>query len=313
MQSHYSVSYAIISLVFICGFIGFSVAAGVNIWMTDKFGFGATIVFAASCQIAAYSILSASPPFPLFLIAYVPNGLGMGLQDALVNSIITRLPGATHKMALAHAMYGFGALVAPLIATQFARSNVKMWNYHYLVSLGIALADVAGLISVFKFKREETLFQEQGYVPLVGPSNHDDVDDPSQVEPSHGTVAVPEAEPNSSQKLLTILKMPFVQCMAIFSWIYVGIEVTIGGWAVAYIVEVRGGGDDSGYVSSGFFGGLMVGRIVHLAVVRYLSEQKAVWVYTAIALGLQIVSLVVATFFERNVYRADELILFFSS
>jgi fucose permease len=41
----------------------------------------------------------------------------------------------------------------------------------------------------------------------------------------------------------------------------IGVEVTTGGWIVTYIIEKRGGGPSSGYVSSGFFGGLTLGRV----------------------------------------------------
>jgi fucose permease len=87
-----------------------------------------------------------------------------------------------------------------------------------------------------------------------------------------------------------IAKTPFVHLGGFLAFIYVGIEFTIGSWAVTYIVEVRGGGDDSGYVSSGFFGGLMVGRVLHVFVSWVISEQNAVLVYMVVALGLQVVS-----------------------
>jgi fucose permease len=87
-----------------------------------------------------------------------------------------------------------------------------------------------------------------------------------------------------------IVKTPFVHLGGLLAFIYVGIEFTIGSWAVTYIVEVRGGGDDSGYVSSGFFGGLMVGRVLHVFVSWVISEQNAVLVYMVVALGLQVVS-----------------------
>jgi len=32
-------------------------------------------------------------------------------------------------------------------------------------------------------------------------------------------------------------------------------KVTIGGWIVTFIIDVRGGGPSSGYISAGFFGG----------------------------------------------------------
>ena len=69
------------------------------------------------------------------------------------------------------------------------------------------------------------------------------------------------------------MKNMSVHFMGIFILFYVGLEVTLGsksspsyapipqvfmsviGWIVTYIIEVRGGGPSSGYVSAGFFGG----------------------------------------------------------
>lgn len=51
------------------------------------------------------------------------------------------------------------------------------------------------------------------------------------------------------------MKTRVVHLLAFFILIYVGVEVTIGGWIVTYIIEVRGGGPSAGYISSGFFGG----------------------------------------------------------
>jgi fucose permease len=105
-------------------------------------------------------------------------------------------------------------------------------------------------------------------------------EDGNKVPVSHGT----------GEKMKVIAKTPFVHLGGLLAFIYVGIEFTIGSWAVTYIVEVRGGGDDSGYVSSGFFGGLMVGRVLHVLVSWVISEQNAVLVYMVVALGLQVVS-----------------------
>jgi fucose permease len=52
-----------------------------------------------------------------------------------------------------------------------------------------------------------------------------------------------------------ILSNKAVHFLALFILIYVGVEVTIGGWIVTYIIEERGGGPSAGYISSGFFGG----------------------------------------------------------
>ena len=48
---------------------------------------------------------------------------------------------------------GLGAFTSPFIATQFAQ--LPRWSFHFLVSLGIAMTNVAFLICVFKLKRQD--------------------------------------------------------------------------------------------------------------------------------------------------------------
>ena len=52
-----------------------------------------------------------------------------------------------------------------------------------------------------------------------------------------------------------MLSLKAVHLLAFFILVYVGVEVTIGGWIVTFIIDVRGGGASSGYISAGFFGG----------------------------------------------------------
>lgn len=48
---------------------------------------------------------------------------------------------------------GMGAFAAPLVATQFSRS--RHWSFFYLISLGIAITNVATLTAVFQFKSQD--------------------------------------------------------------------------------------------------------------------------------------------------------------
>lgn len=52
-----------------------------------------------------------------------------------------------------------------------------------------------------------------------------------------------------------ILGLRVVHILAFFILAYVGVEVTIGGWIVTFVIDKRGGGASAGYLSSGFFGG----------------------------------------------------------
>lgn len=50
---------------------------------------------------------------------------------------------------------GAGALVAPLVSTQF--SQLSRWSFQYLISAGIALSNVITLYAVFRLKSQDGL------------------------------------------------------------------------------------------------------------------------------------------------------------
>ena len=70
-----------------------------------------------------------------------------------------------------------------------------------------------------------------------------------------------------------ILSHRNVHLMAFFILVYVGVEVTIGSWSVTYVQDKRHGGASAGYISSGFFAGLMLGRILLMWVNRKVKCQ----------------------------------------
>ena len=85
------------------------------------------------------------------------------------------------------------------------------------------------------------------------------------------------SDDNGKGKFRQIMTNKGVHLLAFFILFYVGVEVTIGGrsfyqfksrgfakpppgWIVTYIIEIRNGGPSSGYISSGFFGGMCILR-----------------------------------------------------
>ena len=102
-----------------------------------------------------------------------------------------------------------------------------------------------------------------------------------EIMPEKDPMEISSNEKTGSYKI--ILTTPAVHLLALFILFYVGAEVTIGGtvlavvittsfhtcmmrpddvcllstlgWIVTFIIDVRGGGASSGYISSGFFGG----------------------------------------------------------
>ncbi|KAJ1311652.1 hypothetical protein OPQ81_010127 [Rhizoctonia solani] len=254
IQAHYGVNFTVVSMLFVSNCVGFISAAVINIHLTDRLGFGKVILLGAVLQVVAYSILAPALPFPVMCVAYAINGFGIALQDAQANGFVAELPNnASAKMGLLHAVYGAGAFIAPLIATQFAQ--LPKWSFHYLTSLGVSLANAIVLLVVFKLRRQHEI------MGLPDPNI-------SHTHNETQTSAV-------SNKYREIFSSRAVQLMAFFIWVYVGVEVTIGGWIVTFVIEERGGGPSAGYISSGFFGGLMLGRVALLWVNEKIGERRS--------------------------------------
>ncbi|KAF7977354.1 hypothetical protein HWV62_4157 [Athelia sp. TMB] len=235
---------------------GFISGAFLNFAVTDRLGFGKVVAYALEAA-------GGSVPFPVFVLGYTINGIGMALQDAQANGYVAGLrDNAEAKMGMLHAAYGAGAFCSPLVATQFAQA--ERWSFHYLVSLGIALLNTVILIAVFRLKSQDDCLAQIG-----------------QAAQEQGT--------STDSKIRQVLSLKAVHLLAFFILVYVGVEVTIGGWIVTFIRDVRGGGASSGYISAGFFGGLMVGRVALLWVNKMVGERRVLFVYSVLAIGLELI------------------------
>ncbi|KAL6352523.1 hypothetical protein LRP88_14290 [Fusarium phalaenopsidis] len=74
-----------------------------------------------------------------------------------------------------------------------------------------------------------------------------------------------------------------------FMLLYVGAEVTIGGWLVTFMLNVRNGTPSaSSLVASGFWIGITVGRFALGWITSYFGEKIMVSAYLVIAIGLEL-------------------------
>jgi len=85
-----------------------------------------------------------------------------------------------------------------------------------------------------------------------------------------------------------IMATSSVHYMAFYIMIYVGAEVTIGGWATSFIITERGGNANAGYVSVGYFGGLTLGRVLLIPVTSWIGKYNAIYVYSICSIALEV-------------------------
>lgn len=250
---------------------------------------GGTLLFGALSQLFAYCLMFWKPPYPLFACAYFLSGLGVAYQDAQVNSMVANLPNSHRWLGVLHAVYGLGALVSPLVATTIA-TRTAYWHYYYLVLLGFAFVNVVWLAGSFwnGLGRPDLLSSKTG----------------------------------TSESLKGALSQKAVWALSAFFFLYVGAEVTIGGesgnpfgphpsgtqasclshflrlwivilmvtgWVVEFLISVRHGSQNQvGYIASGFWGGLTLGRVVLADVTHKFGERRMVFIYIAIGLVLHV-------------------------
>ncbi|KAI0822943.1 MFS general substrate transporter [Trametes gibbosa] len=277
IQANYHVNFAVVSLLFVFNTIGFISGAFANIYLTDRFGFGKVLVMGSLCQVVAYAMLSPAGPFSLMCAGFVLIGFGLSLQNAHCNGFVASLKRSSHtKMGFLHGSYGLGALISPLVATQFAESPTH-WSFHYLISMGIYIANTCILWTVFRGRLQQDVMEEEG------------------------ESGVNENAVVDSNKYKQVLGLKEVHILSVFSLIYVGLEVTMGGWSVTYILERRNGNSSAGYIASGFFGGLMLGRILLMWLNKKIGERLALFLYALLAIFVEVTVWVVPSLIENAI------------
>ncbi|KAG5635092.1 hypothetical protein H0H81_012464 [Sphagnurus paluster] len=212
---------------------------------------------------------STGPLLPVLQRDYNIVGIPSGINNAQANGYVSSLNRSMEtKLGILHATYGLGAFTSPFVATYF--SGRRHWSHHYLVSATIAIHNTLAAVVALRFKRLDQLLLEGGQAPTP------------ESEPSTATT---REHANTYSQLL---RLKAVHILSVFAIIYIGIEVTVGGWIVTFIIRERGGGHSSGYISSGFFGGLMLGRIGLMWLNKLVGGHLVILIYGIIAIILEI-------------------------
>ncbi|GAA5829881.1 hypothetical protein JCM3766R1_006689 [Sporobolomyces carnicolor] len=309
IQSYFGVSYTVVSMLFVGQAVGFLASAAAMHFIVDRFGLGKAIVFGAALQALAYALLIPGFAFAAFPVIYSISGFGMAIQDSMANVYVASLPNADRKLGFLHASYGLGAALCPLAATAFASHFPRHFTKFWTISLAIALLNVAVLLYAFKFNYVIDT-DESGEVPRP-PSPREEVALEAQTPPLGGdsssvkSLAAASASPATyppeihtegmrkvrAHKEPSVLRQALLNrttiLASIFILFYVGSEVSMGGWIVTFLIDNRGGGTSAGYVATGFWLGLTVGRAILNPLNRLVGEKRIVYVYLLLALALE--------------------------
>lgn len=260
LEQQYNIGYAIVSLIFISNALGFILAAPVVQPLENFLGRSRTYLVATVMLTLGYIALTCDPPFPVVVSSYLFIGFGAALFLAMTNAWVINLVNGTTLLGFMHGAYGVGGVVSPIMATAMVSKGVR-WSFYYLIPLFFAVLNTLFMsISFWNFEKDSAV---QLLTNLEQTASRRDT----------GVVA-----PKKGAILLRSLKNRTTLLGAIFIFGYQGAEVAISGWVISFLINYRKGDPAHvGNVTSGFWGGITLGRFILTYFCHKIGEKNAVY------------------------------------
>ena len=239
-----------VSLVFLSPVVGYVSAAIFNNRIHMSLGQRGVGYIAPGSRLAGYIIISQHPPFGALVIGFILAGFGNGLEDAAWNAYIGNMQRANEILGFLHGSYGLGAVLSPIIATALVTKAHLQWFTFYYLMIGLGVFELVAVVAAFWTE--------------TGQKYRD---------------ANPRTSGKKGGRTLEALSNKVVWVCAWFLLVYVGIEVALGGWVVVYMRIVRHAAPlPAGSSATGFWLGIMVGRLVLGFVTGRIGEKLAILV-----------------------------------
>lgn len=268
IEQDYNISYSVVSLIWMLNALGFIFVACMSHKIQKHLGKFKSLLLGTLSSILMYSIVLSGTKFPVIVFGFFFGGCGLAIVLSQFNVFLSRLDKLSKYLSICHGSYGVGATISPLIATAIASKGIK-WHYFYLILLALMISNT--IIFSFVFKGADV---------DLAPWDHDDVVHPEQ---DKGNSAFMDA-----------VKNRLTWIAAFFVLFYQGAEVSLAGWIVTFLLDYRHGDKTVGYVASGFWGGLTVGRLLLARPLhKYFGVRRSIIVVTLISLVLVILSWVI--------------------
>ncbi|KAL4924621.1 MFS general substrate transporter [Aspergillus undulatus] len=264
LQDYYGISHMVVSVVFISPLVGYVIAALANNKLHVTLGQRGVAIISPACHLIAYIISCVHPPYPVLVVAYIFAGTANGLHEAAWNTYLGNMENSSEILGFLHGIYGLGAVVSPLVATNLITRNNVEWYYFYYFMIGIST--ISAVICPLAFWR----FTGAAYRKSREHSG--------------------EAQGGLREALFSREAARASWLCAILLLLYVGVEVTIGGWIVELMLEIRhADAFPAGMTATGYWLGITVGRMVLGFVTSRLGTKLATAIYILLSIAFALI------------------------
>ncbi|CUM65975.1 uncharacterized protein PRCAT00003629001 [Priceomyces carsonii] len=304
MESYYDISYSIVSLIWMSNAVGFITVACFSHKIQPWFGKKKSLCLGCIFSCFMYALVASGTKYPVIVFGFFLGGMGLATVLAQSNVFLSRLDKLSKFLSFFHGSYGIGATVSPLIATSIVNSGIA-WHFVYLIMLALMTFSLINLWFSFTGADED-----------LKPWDFDDSDSTLGSEtPNSSLTHINEenielltlensrtksrnqssARISNKGEMLLALRFHVTWILSFFVLFYQGSEVSLGGWIVTYLLDYRGGNSSQvGYVASGFWGGLTLGRLVLTRPLhKYFGSRRSVIVCSLLAIGFVILTWVI--------------------
>lgn len=274
IEQWYGIGYAVVSLIWITNAVGFIIAAFTTDFIVARLGRAKSLMFSEACMILGYIIIACPVPFPAVVVAYLILGFGNQINLGLNNVFLANMQQSTVILGVAHGTYGVGGICGPLVATALVSNGVH-WQRFYFVPIGIRLICMAATGYTFWSYEKEGINHFQNSLEQI-----------ASRQSRAGT-----EEPSKLRVIGRSLKNRTCLIGALFIFAYQGAEVSESGWFISYLIDYRNGDPARvGYVTSGFWAGITIGRFTLTHFAHRWGEKWFVAGLSAGSMGLQLIA-----------------------
>jgi len=199
-------------------------------------------------MVCGFIPIVCTAPFAWMVVGFFFLGFGEAINLSMANTFTANLHNGTTMLGIFHGSYGVGGTIGPLIATAMVTTGNLIWSRYYLIPMSVAIFNLC--FSGWSFWNYEA---DSGHFLLTA----------LEREASRTTTTTQGQFKEQIKNMATAFKSRTVILGSLFIFAYQGAEVSISGWIISFLITTRKGDPSHvGYVTSGFWAGITIGRFV---------------------------------------------------
>lgn len=238
-------------------------------------GRGKTLMIAELSMVCGFIPIVCTAPFPWMVVGFFFLGLGEAINLSMANTFTANLQNGTNMLGMLHGSYGVGGTIGPLIATAMVTTGNLIWSRYYLVPMSMHLFNLC--FSGWTFWHYEA---DSARFLL-----------PALEREASRTISAKSQFKEQIKNMAIAFKSKVVILGSLFIFAYQGSEVSISGWIISFLITTRKGDPSHvGYVTSGFWAGITLGRFVLSHPAHKIGEKPFTY---AMVIGAMVFQLIV--------------------